>query len=59
MNGNIYAQYANLNASATNVVPLTFKGEVWTVGFGLSYAFGAPSVSASSPIYPIKALPPK
>jgi len=59
VNGNIYAQYANLNASGTNVVPLTFKDQVWTVGFGLSYAFGAPPVSASSPTYPVKALPAK
>lgn len=57
--GNIYAQYADLNASGTNVVPLTFKDEVWTVGFGLTYKFGAPPASAAAPSYTVKALPPK
>jgi hypothetical protein len=58
--GNIYAQYANLNASGSNTgVPLTFKDEVWTVGFGVTYKFGAPPASAAAPSYPVKALPPK
>jgi hypothetical protein len=57
--GNVYAQYANLNASGSNTgVPLTFKDEVWTVGFGVTYKFGAPP-AASTPSYPVKALPPK
>lgn len=57
--GNIYAQYANLNASGSNTgVPLTFKDEVWTVGFGVTYKFGAPA-AAASPAYPVKALPSK
>jgi hypothetical protein len=55
--GNIYAQYANLNASGSNTgVPLTFKDEVWTVGFGVTFKFGA---SAASPTYPVKVLPAK
>jgi hypothetical protein len=58
--GNIYAQYANLNASGSNTgVPLTYKDEVWTVGFGVTYKFGAPAPSAAAPTYPVKALPPK
>ncbi len=41
LTGNIYTQYANLNASGSNTgVPLTFKDEVWTVGFGVTYKFG-------------------
>jgi hypothetical protein len=58
--GNIYAQYADLNASGSNTgMPLTFKDEVWTVGFGVSYKFGAPPASAAASTYPVKALPPK
>jgi hypothetical protein len=58
--GNIYAQYANLNASGSNTgAPLTFKDEVWTVGFGVTYKFGASAASAAAPTYPVKALPPK
>jgi hypothetical protein len=57
--GNVYAQYANLNASGSNTgVPLTFKDEVWTVGFGVTYKFGVPP-AAAAPTYPVKALPPK
>ncbi len=57
--GNVYAQYANLNASGGNTgVPLTFKDEVWTVGFGVSYKFGAPP-AGGTPSYPVKALPAK
>jgi hypothetical protein len=40
-----------------NGVPLTFKDEVWTVGFGVTYKFGAPA--AAAPSYPVKALPAK
>lgn len=58
--GNVYAQYANLNASGSNTtVPLTNKDEVWTVGFGVTYKFGAPPAAAATPCYPVKALPPK
>jgi hypothetical protein len=57
--GNVYAQYANLNSGSNTGVPLTFKDEVWTVGFGVTYKFGGPATSASAPSYPVKALPPK
>src|SRR6185437_5258075 len=50
LNGNIHVQYANLNASGSNTgVPLTFNDEVWTVGAGISYRFGA----SSNPVAPI------
>jgi len=52
LTGNIYAQYANLNASGntTGGVPLTFKDEVWTVGFGVTYKFGETPPPTSTPI---------
>jgi hypothetical protein len=50
----------DLNASGSNTgVPLAFKDEVWTVGFGVTYKFGGPAASAATPSYPVKALPPK
>jgi len=57
LTGNIYAQYANLNASGntTTGVPLTFKDEVWTVGFGVTYKFGGTPPTTSSPSMVTKA----
>jgi len=55
--GNIYAQYADLHASGTTTtgVPLTFKDEVWTIGFGVTYKFGSAPPTTSSPSMVTKA----
>jgi hypothetical protein len=45
--GNIIAQYADLNASGSNTgVPLTFNTQTWYVGGGISYTFGGPPAAS-------------